>query len=49
MNNIEIVRAASMIVKEPYKYMLTTINTSNIVQYKIVNKIENNTNTIGNA
>ncbi|WQJ53918.1 MAG: hypothetical protein [Wendovervirus sonii] len=45
MNNIEIVRAASMVVKEPHKYMLTSINTSNIVQYKIVNKIQNNNAT----
>jgi len=40
MNNIDIVRTASMAIKNPYKYGLTTINTNNIMQYKIVNKID---------
>ena len=43
MNNIDIIRTASMVISDPYKYVLTSINTNNITQYKIVNKI-NNTN-----
>lgn len=40
MNNTDIVRSASMTIKNPYKYVLTQIDTSNIINYKIVNKIE---------
>lgn len=40
MNNIDIVRQASMTIKDPYRYTLTSINTGNIINYKIVNKIE---------
>lgn len=46
MNNIEIVRSASMVVKEPYKYTLTNINTSNVIKYKVVNKISTDSNII---
>lgn len=40
LNNIDIIRTASMVITNPYKYTLTTINTNNIMQYKIVNKID---------
>lgn len=40
MNGIDIVRSASMTIKNPYKYVLTTIDTANVINYKIVNKIE---------
>ena len=40
MNNTDIVRSASMVIKNPYKYILRNINTSNVINYKIVNKIE---------
>ena len=40
MNNTDIVRSASMTIKNPYKYVLTSIDTTNVINYKIVNKIE---------
>ena len=40
MNNTDIVRSASMVIKNPYKYILRNINTTNVINYKIVNKIE---------
>lgn len=48
MNGIDIVRSASMTIKNPYKYVLTTIDTSNVINYKIVNKIEKNNVVISN-
>jgi len=42
MNNIDIIRTASMTITDPYKYTLPSINTNNIVQYKVVNKIHKN-------
>ena len=39
-NNTDIVRQASMSIKNPYKYVLSQIETTNITNYKIVNKIE---------
>ncbi len=47
VNSADIVRQASMVISDPYKYAATTINTDNIISYKIVNKIEKiiNTNT----
>lgn len=30
MNNIDIVRSGSMLITNPYRYMLSTINTNNI-------------------
>lgn len=48
MNNIDIIRTASMMIDDPYKYTLTSINTNNIMQYKIVNKIEDNKIIINN-
>lgn len=48
MNGIDIVRSASMIIKNPYKYILTTIDTTNIINYKIVNKIEKQNNIFVN-
>ena len=50
MNNTDIVRSASMTIKNPYKYVLTQIDTSNIINYKIVNRIEKqemNVNMVG--
>lgn len=41
MNNIDIIRTGSMAIN-PKKYVPTSINTNNVIQYKIVNKIENN-------
>lgn len=49
MNNTDIVRSASMVIKDPYKYMLTQINTNNVFNYKIVNKIEKPEIVIGNS
>lgn len=49
MNNIDIVRSASMIIKNPYKYVLTAIETTNITNYKIVNRIEQAQYKITNA
>lgn len=49
MNNTDIVRQASMTIKNPYKYVLTQIDTSNIINYKIVNKIEKQELNITNA
>ena len=43
MNNMDIVRTASMTIQNPYRYSLATINTNNITQYKIVNKLGANT------
>lgn len=40
MNNIDIVRSASMVISNPYKYVLTQIDTKNVINYKIVNKME---------
>ena len=40
MNNTDIVRSASMVIKDPYKYVLTQIDTTNIINYKIVNRYE---------
>jgi len=40
MNGIDIVRSASMTIKNPYKYVLTQIDTTNVINYKIVNRIE---------
>ena len=48
MNGIDIVRSASMTIKNPYKYVLTTIDTANVINYKIVNKIEKNNVVISN-
>lgn len=45
VNNTDIVRQASMVISDPYKYAATTINTDNIISYKIVNKIEKVLNT----
>lgn len=49
MNNIDIIRTASMTITDPYKYTLTTINTNNIMQYKIVNKIEDQKIIVNNT
>ena len=40
LNNTDIVRSASMTIKNPYKYVLTQIDTANVINYKIVNRIE---------
>lgn len=40
MNGTDIVRSASMSIDNPYKYVLTQVNTTNITNYKIVNRIE---------
>lgn len=40
MNNIDIIRTGSMAI-DARKYSTTQINTANIVQYKIVNRLEN--------
>jgi hypothetical protein len=34
-----------MVISDPYKYATYTINTDNIIKYKIVNKIEKVINT----
>lgn len=39
MNNIDIIKVASMLIDKPYNYQLTKINTDFINKYKIVNKI----------
>lgn len=40
MNGTDIARQASMTIKNPYKYILTSIDTTNVINYKIVNRIE---------
>lgn len=45
VNSTDIVRQASMVISDPYKYATYTINTDNIIKYKIVNKIEKVINT----
>ena len=49
MNGIDIVRSASMTITNPYKYILTSIDTTNVIDYKIVNKIEKQNVIINNA
>lgn len=39
MNNIDIIKVASMLISNPYSYTLSQISTSNIQQVKVVNKI----------
>ena len=48
MNNTDIVRSASMVIKNPYKYILRNINTTNVINYKIVNKIEKQNMIVSN-
>ena len=48
MNNTDIVRSASMTIKDPYKYILTQIDTTNVINYKIVNKIDKSEFKISN-